>query len=459
MEQRYRAVLAVVQDDWKVVEVARRRGGIAPERRRPDCLEGLGTADAPRRAGLGRRSPGDSARSDCHAARYRTTPRSNPDRLRAVPPTTIFPSAWRSSPLGPASGCDTSPTTVTAIPPSERPIQPTVRPIADDRPIESGEGPNAAGDEDSPIGLNGHVVGVMVSVHGGHHDATIAETGIARAVGSEPNEREIVFLRCSSAANCQDRPIRLDGDVGADVEAPEGHPGHTRVPERAVQIAGRRVAGHEDVRCIRAHHEDPPVWEEGQLRGESRDRIEDHAAGPEARIESTARLVPGQEIGADGQDLPVGLGRHTGGRSAARVHHQATVSKTLIGPPIWPKADQALADEPARQSATPDHDAAVRLQRTVISDAARRELADRATLTEGRIERALREVTRGGVPDILVSPARLTGVPDHQDSPVGLYEHVAPVVLLPLDVRDDDPAIPEGRIEIPWGCSRRGGPR
>ncbi len=37
MEQRYQPVLAVVQDGWKVVEVARRDGGIAPERGRLDC--------------------------------------------------------------------------------------------------------------------------------------------------------------------------------------------------------------------------------------------------------------------------------------------------------------------------------------------------------------------------------------------------------------------------------------
>ncbi len=51
MEQRYQAVLAVVQDGWKVVQVARRDGGIAPERGRLDCP---GTARHRRRAQEGR---------------------------------------------------------------------------------------------------------------------------------------------------------------------------------------------------------------------------------------------------------------------------------------------------------------------------------------------------------------------------------------------------------------------
>ena len=36
MEQRYQAVLAVVQDGWKVIEVADRLGCLAPDRPRLD---------------------------------------------------------------------------------------------------------------------------------------------------------------------------------------------------------------------------------------------------------------------------------------------------------------------------------------------------------------------------------------------------------------------------------------
>ena len=360
---------------------------------------------------------------------------------------------------------------------TERRVEAAVRAVAGEREVlvegvvalrAGGE----AGDDDPAVGLHHDPGGdVVVTGEVGDHLAAPAEAGVQPAVRGVAGQGEVEGL---GGTGDDDPPVRLERHrVGVLEPGPEVRHRSAGEAEAGVHAAVAVVAHEREVAGGRACDDDATVGlqDDGPDEvGPARDVGGDGARPAEGGVEPAVRQVAHEpEVATSGcrddrsghDDPPVGLHRDALGVvdvTAEVGGHPAAGAERRVQGAVGAVADQReIAARPGVVALDPrDDDPPVRLQGDRCRDV---EVATEigghhAARAEGRVRTAVRAKARQPP----VAAGRAARASDRHDPAVGLHRNRCGAAHRALDPRD--PARSERRVQVtgccPGGRTRRG---